>query len=458
MMSIERKWRRLRTVCLAFLFALLAEGGQLAAWGPATHAKHYDSILRTRPADPGLKRLARAVASHKADFIYGSVFPDIRIMARKRKSGTARVTHSMTFALSLMRSARTDAQLAFAFGNLSHIAEDSIQQVLATPMIIADRHFGPDAFLIAEDILEGETEIRHGDYDSLKWAVLHKSKGLARFYFDQIGRDQADMPFRDFARMVADYDKWLLVVYGKTLRVAAAADQRLGFVDFLTPKPEKRSAHGGPVGYFDLGAKAAWDLALNGRNSKWEKWPLWSDIALRYASYFSTSPTSHAWRGHPWRRHPWSCSHGVVVFKGWFAGPEGRRTRLIGKGMREAVLHLRLHASKPQTVAVKVLVYALLADGSCAYVSSCKPDGGMDWQSPQISRAKLVFPVSPRIRGKIVTGYFAVIVPKAYMGEVVEADLKLPHDPTKLHPPIWIPVEPRALSSPLSGETPKKNP
>lgn len=91
------------------------------AWGPMTHLAHGAAVLsNVTILATGLQRLLRR---HRWEFLYGCVGADITQAKKYTRSQQAHC-HSWRVGWSLLTHAANDAQRAFAYGYVTHLAGD----------------------------------------------------------------------------------------------------------------------------------------------------------------------------------------------------------------------------------------------------------------------------------------------------------------------------------------------
>jgi Zinc dependent phospholipase C len=123
-------------VC-AFLFLLLVPA-QASAWGPITHLAHGSSVLGNLTI-LGLS-LQRLLRRHRLEYLYGCIGADIT-QAKKYTRAQQAHCHSWPVGWSLLERADNDAQRAFAYGYLTHLAGDvySHNHYVPTQLIVSFR-------------------------------------------------------------------------------------------------------------------------------------------------------------------------------------------------------------------------------------------------------------------------------------------------------------------------------
>ncbi len=125
---------------LAFC-AMVAVGVLLApeaayAWGPLTHLAHGSQVLADLTiASAALQGILRA---HWREYLYGCLGADIT-QAKKYARAVQLHCHSWNVAWKITARAQSDAQRAFAYGYLSHLAGD----------VYSHNHFVPTQLIVS---------------------------------------------------------------------------------------------------------------------------------------------------------------------------------------------------------------------------------------------------------------------------------------------------------------------
>ena len=92
------------------------------AWGPLTHMYLGNELFAYGPLIPaGIFALIR---KYRQDFLYGNLMADSII--GKKYLPDDKSSHSWEVAIRLLNQAETDAEKAFAYGYLSHLAADTV--------------------------------------------------------------------------------------------------------------------------------------------------------------------------------------------------------------------------------------------------------------------------------------------------------------------------------------------
>ncbi len=118
--------------------AVILIPGNAFAWGPITHIVHGSTVLANITSLPaGLQAI---LGAHPYCYLYGCIGADI-IQAKAYTRSVATHCHSWPVAWKLQEEADTDAQRAFAWGYMTHLAAD----------IISHNHFVPTYLLLSFD-------------------------------------------------------------------------------------------------------------------------------------------------------------------------------------------------------------------------------------------------------------------------------------------------------------------
>ena len=118
---------------MALVLLLPAEA---SAWGPITHLTHGAEVLRNLTiVGVALQRLLR---THRLEYLYGCVGADIT-QAKKYTRAEQAHCHSWPVGWALVERARNEAQRAFAYGYLTHLAGD----------VYSHNHFVPTQLIVS---------------------------------------------------------------------------------------------------------------------------------------------------------------------------------------------------------------------------------------------------------------------------------------------------------------------
>ena len=113
-------------VCAAILVLLVLT----AAWGPGTHVTFARRLLTEDLGEipPEARKL---IVAHEDHFLYGNIAADI--ISYKNYGGMKNHCHNWNIRERLLEHTDTDAELAFVYGYLCHLAAD----------VVAHQHFVP---------------------------------------------------------------------------------------------------------------------------------------------------------------------------------------------------------------------------------------------------------------------------------------------------------------------------
>jgi len=92
------------------------------AWGPATHARLALDLLGQPSLLPA--GIAALLARRTASFVFGNIAADV--VFAKRLSRVRQFCHHWSTGFHLLDGSRTEADQAFAYGYLAHIAADTV--------------------------------------------------------------------------------------------------------------------------------------------------------------------------------------------------------------------------------------------------------------------------------------------------------------------------------------------
>lgn len=118
------------------------------AWGPATHIYLGSEVLNNLSLlAPSLQRL---LARHPSDYLYGCIGADI--IFGKKFTPYSSHCHNWKTGMEVLEEAETDSQKAFAYGYLSHLAQD----------IVAHNYYIPTQLVASFQT----TTLRHGYWET----------------------------------------------------------------------------------------------------------------------------------------------------------------------------------------------------------------------------------------------------------------------------------------------------
>ncbi len=117
-------------------FAVFLAPAHAWAWGPITHLVHGSEMLNDLTI-LGLS-LQQLLRCHRLEYLYGCVGADIT-QAKKYTRAQQAHCHSWPVGWALLQRAETDAQRAFAYGYLTHLAGDvySHNHYVPTQLIVS---------------------------------------------------------------------------------------------------------------------------------------------------------------------------------------------------------------------------------------------------------------------------------------------------------------------------------
>lgn len=123
---------------------VLATPGEALAWGPVFHVGIGTTLLGELSLLPAA--VAAVLSRRRVAYLYGCVAADI--VFAKRLSRVKQCCHHWSTAFALLDDAEDDADTAFAYGYLSHLAADTVahnrfvpHQVTISGMAVGIGHF-----------------------------------------------------------------------------------------------------------------------------------------------------------------------------------------------------------------------------------------------------------------------------------------------------------------------------
>ncbi|MFM7144572.1 MAG: zinc dependent phospholipase C family protein [Alphaproteobacteria bacterium] len=117
---------------LASAIALvLAAPGDALAWGPVTHLVHGSMLLERLPLLP--PEIQSLLSRFPYEYLYGCIGADI-IQAKKFTRSLYTHCHHWQTGWTVLDQARDDAERAFAWGYLSHLASDTFSHNYFLPI------------------------------------------------------------------------------------------------------------------------------------------------------------------------------------------------------------------------------------------------------------------------------------------------------------------------------------
>ncbi len=214
--------QRLAWVFLIASCVVLASPGEAFAWGPVTHVGLGHSVLGGLTALP--MAIAAILGRHRMAYLYGTIAADF--VFAKRLSRVKQACHHWSTAFKLLDASNEEADQAFAYGYLSHLAADTIAHGKYVPHQIAvsgtSINFGhlywelradaaePDAMQkLLEEVMEHD-HARHHDAlaDHIKHTFL--SFDLNRVLFDRMNSVAVHRGFRRTVHMWGHCSRWYL--------------------------------------------------------------------------------------------------------------------------------------------------------------------------------------------------------------------------------------------------------
>lgn len=188
---------------------LLIVPGEALAWGPATHIHLGSEVLRNITLlAPFMQNL---LSAYPSDYLYGCIGADI-IFGKKFTPYTSHC-HNWNVGMKVLSEAETDSQTAFAYGYLSHLAQDSVAHnyYIPTQLVASyqtrtlrhaywetrfDTHAGRDVWETLKDLAKGEHKRNDGLLERVlednilpfkvnrqifaSWMILHRVEHLKR--------------------------------------------------------------------------------------------------------------------------------------------------------------------------------------------------------------------------------------------------------------------------------------
>jgi len=113
------------------VLVVLAFPAHAFAWGPVTHLVHGSMVLERLALVPPDLRIV--LARFPYEYLYGCIGADI-IQAKKFTRSLYTHCHHWRTGWSVLENAREDAERAFAFGYLSHLASDTFSHNYYLPI------------------------------------------------------------------------------------------------------------------------------------------------------------------------------------------------------------------------------------------------------------------------------------------------------------------------------------
>ena len=170
---IHRTFNTKTTLLAATAFFLIG-ATNVYAWGPATHAQLALDVLGQLSLLPAA--VAGILARHTASYVFGNIAADV--VFAKRMSRIKQFCHHWSTGFRFLDEAKSDADRAFAYGYLSHLAADTVAHgkyiprqlsVTRTTMnfghlyweMRADALVPREAWRVLDNVLAGDHEHHH---------------------------------------------------------------------------------------------------------------------------------------------------------------------------------------------------------------------------------------------------------------------------------------------------------
>ena len=206
------------SLALCAFVVLVFAPAQASAWGPITHLAHGSGVLENLTIlGIALQRLLRR---HRLEYLYGCIGADIT-QAKKYTRAQQAHCHSWPVGWLLLERAENDAQRAFAYGYLTHLAGDvySHNHYIPTQLIVSFRartlrhiyweaRFDSQQHIVGREIIRELRGHRFPECDALVRDVV--SRTLFSFRTDK-------RIFRGFIA-IHDLEQWHRVMQRLTTR------------------------------------------------------------------------------------------------------------------------------------------------------------------------------------------------------------------------------------------------
>ena len=116
------KLRSSTTALVAVVVYLLLDAQEAYGWGPATHARLATDVLEQLSMLPAA--VAAILGRHASSYLFGNIAADV--VFAKRWSRIRQFCHHWSTGFRFLETADNDADRAFAYGYLSHLAADTV--------------------------------------------------------------------------------------------------------------------------------------------------------------------------------------------------------------------------------------------------------------------------------------------------------------------------------------------
>ncbi len=148
-------------MCLGLIAVVLLVPVDALAWGPITHLAHGSAVLDTLNTAPAA--LQDLLARHRIEYLYGCIGADIT-QAKKYTRALAAHCHSWVVGWQVRAAARSNAERAFAYGYLSHLAAD----------VYSHNHYVPTQLIVSYPARTLRHVYWETRFDSLQDAALRE--------------------------------------------------------------------------------------------------------------------------------------------------------------------------------------------------------------------------------------------------------------------------------------------
>ncbi len=117
-------------VLVLSVFIVLVVPHSAYAWGPGVHIGVSLSVL----AQMG-ESILSVVLPNLNEYLYGALAPDFIVGKKYLKKGHS---HEWGVGFDILKSSRSDAEKAFAYGYLTHLAADAVAHGVMIPELVGD--------------------------------------------------------------------------------------------------------------------------------------------------------------------------------------------------------------------------------------------------------------------------------------------------------------------------------
>ncbi len=158
---------------LAATLAVLLAPSEALAWGPITHLAHGSAVLEN--LNIVTAALQDLLSRHPVEYLYGCIGADLT-QAKKYTRAMAAHCHSWDAGWQVWEIAATDAERAFAYGYLSHLAAD----------VYSHNHYVPTQLVVSYPTRTLRHVYWEARFDSLQDAALRElAQDLRRRRFSE---------------------------------------------------------------------------------------------------------------------------------------------------------------------------------------------------------------------------------------------------------------------------------